>query len=259
MATILRIRGTRSFTAPRTEPGPGKAYLDRLIKLIPAEVVALYLAGAGAIEKTFPHPEAKPVFTSSEQDFWLGWTAFCLIAVVVVRAWATSSKTEKVSPEWPAVFIAAASFLVWVYSLGDVFDSFGLEHPLVANLVVFGWTFLAPFLYREEPAPADSAGWTAGVAPQAAGPFGEAQAEQSVLDSAERLTNRRPGLGDPVSDYFDTENRVRRLLGRVQDYIDERYAIRVELADGSSAELQELQDGTFHGLSSWVLDQVRAV
>jgi hypothetical protein len=93
----------------------------------------------------------------SENAYWIGWTLFCFVAVIIVRAWATSDTERDVKPEWPAVGIAATSFLVWVYSLGDAFARpkifFGLEHgiwePLLAMLIVFAWTLIVPVVYRE--------------------------------------------------------------------------------------------------------------
>lgn len=256
LATALRIKERRTGAKSKTAQDPAKAYLERLIKLVPAEVVALYLAGTAAIKATFPHPENPPVFTLEEQYFWLGWTAFCLVAVVVVRAWATSSKPDGIAPEWRAVTIAAVSFVIWVYSLGDVFVPIGWWKPLLATLAVLGWTFAVPLFYRET-LPASDATATKSLR-HAASPFSEAHAEQSVLASAERLTNRRPSLSDTVSGYFDSENRVRRLLGRIQDHIVDQHGIWVELAESSSADVQTIGEGTFHGLSSWVLDKVSA-
>lgn len=136
---VLRIAAPRRAV----EEDPTKAYLDRLVKLIPAEVVALYLAGRSAI-LTDPKPDPA---------YWVGWTIFCLFAVVWVRAWATSGGKPAVGPEWPAVGIAAVSFLVWVYSLGDVFKALGHSQPLLASLLVLAWTFIAPLIYRPKSEP----------------------------------------------------------------------------------------------------------
>jgi hypothetical protein len=89
--------------------------------------------------------------------------------------------------------------------------------------------------------------------------FTQTNAEQAVLDSAERLAGRRPSLSETVSSYFATEPRIRRLLSRTQDRILDQHGIWVELADGSAAEVQELGTRTFSGLSLWVLDKVRAL
>jgi hypothetical protein len=162
--SALRIK--RQGVVAAAPEDPMKSYLARLIKLIPSEVVGLYLAGKGGIQSKF-HDSAvgktagKAVGAAdstatasasilSAQEYWIGWTLFCLVAVVVIRVWATSDKKRGVSPEWVAVLIATVSFVIWVYSLGDVFDqALHIWDPLLASLLVLGWTFLVPLVYKE--------------------------------------------------------------------------------------------------------------
>ncbi len=259
MSSILRIKSHRSAPLARTEPDPAKAYLERLVKLIPAEVVALYLAGAGAIKAAFPGAAAGSV-PVSEQAYWWGWTIFCFAAVILVRAWATSSRPEKLAPEWPAVGIAAISFVIWVYSLGDAFDRVGWWEPLLATLLVLAWTFVIPLVYRETQGAAEGARPSTGRSARTApADFSLGDAEKAVLDAAEWLSGQRPSLMHLVSKYFDTTNRVRRMLARTQDLIRERHGIWVELADGSEAEMTDHGDKVFGALALWIFDEVRAL
>src|SRR5436190_21380216 len=121
MGTVFRIKPPPVVNdAAAPTPDPAKNYVDRLVKLIPAEIVSVYLVGKAGIQAAFP-PGAPANATQgfiSENAYWIGWTLFCFIAVIVVRAWATSDSKQGVKPEWPAVGIAAISFLIWVYSLG---------------------------------------------------------------------------------------------------------------------------------------------
>ena len=159
MAPVLRVKPPDIQNDAVPTPDSAKNYVDRLVKLIPAEIVAVYLAGKSGIQAAFPPSAAAGAQQGfiSENSYWMGWTVFCFAAVIVVRAWATSDTKQNVKPEWPAVGIAAASFLVWVYSLGDAFARpkifFGLEHgiwePLLAMLIVFAWTLIIPVVYRE--------------------------------------------------------------------------------------------------------------
>jgi hypothetical protein len=160
MAPVLRIKhqDLLSDAAPAT-PDPEKKYVERLVKLIPAEIVSVYLAGKSAIQAAFPPTAAANAEQGfiSENVYWIGWTISCFVSVVIVRAWATSDSNQGAKPEWPAVWIAASSFLIWVYSLGDAFARpkifFRLEHgiwePLLAMLIVFAWTLVIPIVYRE--------------------------------------------------------------------------------------------------------------
>jgi hypothetical protein len=136
----------QSLSRARDEP---PSYPEALLKLIPAEVVGLYLGGKNAIEAYF-HDSSAAVRAAEEPVFWLGWTVICFVAVIAVRRWATSDKGAAVPPEWPAVGLAAISFLVWVYSFGDVFRvTFHIWHALVATLLVLVWTFASPQAYRK--------------------------------------------------------------------------------------------------------------
>lgn len=128
-----------------------KEYVDRLLKLIPAEVVALYLAGKVQISSRFAlgtPTAAGTTAPAAEQTAWYIWTIFCLGALVLVRRWATSDRNAAVPPEWVAIFFTAISFLIWVYSFGDIFSRvLHIWDPLPATLLVLGWTFVTPYLY----------------------------------------------------------------------------------------------------------------
>src|SRR5947207_2701854 len=73
-----------------------QSYLDRLIKMIPAEVIGLYLVGSGII------PVSNPA-TTIQKTALIAWTAVCLIAVVVVRSYGTYDQTKKNPIDWPHV------------------------------------------------------------------------------------------------------------------------------------------------------------
>lgn len=112
-----------------------KAYLDRLMKMIPVEVIGLYLVGSGVI------PENKPAGLAF-------WAVLCLIGVIVVRAYGTSDAAKGLAPQWTAVVLSSIAFVIWIYTLGGPFRSYGLYEPYVGSLAVFAWTFFVPKLYH---------------------------------------------------------------------------------------------------------------
>ncbi len=128
----------------RTDDDVAKDYVAKLIRLIPGEIVALYLAGRAAITGYFEGNQSR----LSEPATWIAWTVVCLGLLFLVRIWGTKDKKLAVPPEWRAIGIAAASFVIWVYSSGDVFKiAFGIWNPLIATLLMLVWTFVTPFIY----------------------------------------------------------------------------------------------------------------
>ena len=132
----LRIEPHREQTLLARGEGLSK-YTQAATKLIPAEVVAAYLAGKAILLGD----------NSSSIVWWVGWTLVCLVFVIVLRAYATSDNTAGVPPERPAVFISALSFLVWVYSFGDVFQMLGLWSKLGSGLLLIVWSLASPLLF----------------------------------------------------------------------------------------------------------------
>ena len=154
MAAPLRIRLPHESLPLGAEEPPEKTpsektktYLGELVKLIPAEIVALYIFGRGLIASEFQAPA--PAALLPEWAYWTGWIVVCTVLLVLVRRWLTSDSEAGLGPEWPAVVIAAVSFVIWVYSMGDVFDRvLGIWDPLLAGLLVPAWTVAAPAVYR---------------------------------------------------------------------------------------------------------------
>ena len=116
--------------------GPSK-YAEAVAKLIPGEVVAAYLSGKAVLQADTPPPSVY---------WWIGWTVFCFAVVIGLRRWMTSDTANGVPAEWSAVCISALSFVVWVYSFGDVFQILGWWSRAGAALVLIGWTLGAPLL-----------------------------------------------------------------------------------------------------------------
>lgn len=112
-----------------------KFYLDRLLKMIPAEVISLYLVGSGFI------PADQPAVL-------LIWSIMCLVGVVVIRAYGTTDPTKNLPPDWAHVAISSVAFVIWVYSLGGPFVAMGWYVPYIGSLLVLAWTFFVPFLYK---------------------------------------------------------------------------------------------------------------
>ena len=130
MSATLRISTTARSAEVGKPAGPADPWLGRLVKLVPAEIVAVYLAG---------RPLAQANYAGQ-------WPLVCLALVVIVRAWGTHDRR---GPQWISVAISAVSFVLWVYAMGGRFLNCGVDVNLAA-LGVLVWTTLVPVFWRGE-------------------------------------------------------------------------------------------------------------
>ncbi len=112
-------------------------WVEEITKLIPGEAVAAYLSGRVLLRGSNP-----PLGVG----WWIAWTLLGLVLVVGLRRWMTSDKTSAVPAEWSAVCTSAISFVVWVYSFGDVFQMLGVWNSAGSGLVLIAWTTGAPLV-----------------------------------------------------------------------------------------------------------------
>ncbi len=145
---LLSIRGkqTRAMAPAVAGAGPVPApaapaadsYIDKLVKLIPAEAVALYLTGLGLIPAQLP---------DNQKIILPVWVLVCFILVIVVRTHIT--KDPATPPNWRIVSFSAVAFIIWSYSMGGPWQAYNLYLPYLGSLLVLLWTFLAPYLYGD--------------------------------------------------------------------------------------------------------------
>jgi hypothetical protein len=112
---------------------PGDSYLTKLTKLFPAEVLAIYPAGAALL-------------TAARVP--LQWfVAGCVIAIILVRGVATAPAQNPKLIQWPAVVVAIISFLVWVLAIGGWqlwFTKDVAQTKAIASAFALLWTWVAP-------------------------------------------------------------------------------------------------------------------
>ena len=103
-------------------------WLERLVKLIPSEAVALYLAGLG---NAVSWPST--------------WTFVCLVVVVIFRIAGTRDPAKGV--QWITVALSAASFVIWVFAIGGEFLGMRVSYGVAANTVMV-WVTVVPLIYK---------------------------------------------------------------------------------------------------------------
>ena len=105
-------------------------YLGRLLKLIPSEMVAAYLAVQGIV------PE--------ENQKW-GLLIVSLFLFIITPFYMRKVQQVKQNSQ---VFISSLSFIVWVYSLGGPFIYFNIHEPWIASVLLLLWTTFLPQFFK---------------------------------------------------------------------------------------------------------------
>lgn len=170
----LRIRVARETGGRRAgEAGGYDFYLDRLVKLIPAEAITAYpflhsraVEVADQVAKT-PVPANGMIQSAAWLPVGVAW--LLLIIVILIR-W-QSTRVPGQGAQWGTVIIAAISFLLWVPVLdgiaapgaADVPSAFGIFDTLtgwqvlawpdevkkfVPELLLVLWTMIIPHFYQ---------------------------------------------------------------------------------------------------------------
>ncbi len=137
MASIFRIGESSQLVAQgaETDNSPA-AYLGRLVRLIPAEVLAVYQTLYGVLKE----PES-PAIT------WL--PVIGVVLVFLVRVWGTRDASNKfTTAQWLAVVISMVSFIIWVLASGHKILWFGVLDPRLCSALMILWVFVVPIFYK---------------------------------------------------------------------------------------------------------------
>jgi len=111
-------------------------YRDRLLKLIPSEIVAAYMVLAGII----PEKPAR----------W-GLLIISVILLVLVPFYLIIIQNVHRIVQ---VIFTTISFVVWVYSLGGPFEKWGIYLPWLSSVILVLWTLIVPLFVNPKPQPA---------------------------------------------------------------------------------------------------------
>lgn len=137
MATVFRIYKPGAIVPQGAPANDLAAYMGRLIKLIPAEVLGVYQTLYG-------------IFANPPPSTLLQWLPVLGVGLVVlVRAWGTrDSSGNWDSVQWAAVAISTVSFLIWVLVSGHSIVGFVLPDLRIGSGLMVLWVFLLPYLYK---------------------------------------------------------------------------------------------------------------
>lgn len=117
------------------------SYLQRLVKLIPAEAVTIHLTISNMVEEKEASEEFLPIIG--------------LIVVLIVRIFGTRIETEtsKWNIEIGLVAISTISYCLWVIGSGWEFPSIPsincIPSAWIGGIIML-WTFVIPYVYKPE-------------------------------------------------------------------------------------------------------------
>ncbi len=121
---------TRARGGPGSEPAPAKAadaYSDALLKLIPAEVIGVYLA--------------MQTILNNAQDIW-EHTALVVFLFGICATYFFLRVVLKVTNK-VQLLLSVGAFCVWAYSMSSP-EQFRWYNGTYAGLLLIGYTFIAP-------------------------------------------------------------------------------------------------------------------
>jgi hypothetical protein len=140
---IFQKKSSGKFTIAG-ETKPNDPFLERLVKLVPADVISVYLAVFTVINN-----QAKGNIDA------LQWIVFAVVAVVLPFYLQKLGKVKSTKQ----IIICEISFLIWVFSMGGPvkgLDLLGFSTQLLAAILTPLFTLAAPwlaFMDNETPPP----------------------------------------------------------------------------------------------------------
>jgi len=114
-------------------------YTDKLIKFIPADVVAAWTAVSGLIAGATDEPRGT-----------LLWISFLVgLAVSALWTWRQTSLPGQ-PPALTQTAISTLAFGVWVFALGGPFNFQAWYSPLYGSLLLIAFTLIVPLINPPE-------------------------------------------------------------------------------------------------------------
>jgi len=110
-------------------------YKDRLLKLIPSEIVAAYMVLAGIIP-----------LTSAKWGTLI--VSIILLILVPFYLWKIHNVTR-----CSQIIVTSISFVVWVYTLGGPFQFWNLHRAWIGSVILVLWTLIVPLTINPKPQP----------------------------------------------------------------------------------------------------------
>jgi len=119
--------------------GPADTYFDKVVKFIPADIVAAWLAATGAIAEAADAPATA-----------LLWAVFAFLLVITPLWTLRQTHVPQAPPALTQAAIATGSFAVWVFAVGGPFARIDAYRPVYGTLVLIAYTFVVALVNPKE-------------------------------------------------------------------------------------------------------------
>ncbi len=117
-------------------------FANKLVKLVPTEIVGAYMVLAGMLGYTYdatsaaqqvPDPELKAILIQV--------VFFSLLVLTPLYLWRIGKVTNLIQ-----LAVTTISYVIWVYTLGGPFVVWGIYHSIIGSVVLVLWSITAPLL-----------------------------------------------------------------------------------------------------------------
>ncbi len=135
--------GRRIRTGAASLDGGGiDTYSERLLKYIPAEIIALYVGSRDIVPPINVEPERFRFL------WWIFWGCAVLTPVYLI----VTTRVKNRGPLWIQVLLGMIAFPVWAYALGDPFSGPHYRPFLAAILLGFVTVIFGRIKPKPDPA-----------------------------------------------------------------------------------------------------------
>jgi hypothetical protein len=125
--TVEKPKRTKSAKKEEGDP-----YMLRLVKLVPAEIVSLYLS-----------------YKDQAAEWIGGWAVVCLVLLLISRTIGTKGDGKPI--QIGSILIAVVSYVLWIYATGGHFPRMEVSADWpkgIVSVAVGVWTWAIPRFYH---------------------------------------------------------------------------------------------------------------
>lgn len=133
----------RRIVTRRLESGTSKEavdeYQDRLLKYIPADVNAAWLALTGIVKSATTIPQSTVL-----------WILFAILLILTpIWTWKETSQPNK-PPAKTQIVVSTGAFLVWAIALGEPFNRLSFYQPVYGSILLILYTLIVSKIVPSE-------------------------------------------------------------------------------------------------------------